>query len=128
MVIPSAAIRSTLRCVGGFSHIVLSIAGATSTGAGLASTVAATTSSAAPRARRAMVLADAGATTTRSWAVASSTCCTPACSGSNRSVTTRSAVIAWKVSGWMNLRAPADITTRTRMPSCTSSLTRAAAL
>ena len=99
-VMPRDLSVATLCCVAGLSYMWPSMAGQTTTGARVASTVVVRASSASPWAMRAMVLAVAGATTTRSarsamatWSIRSSVL------GSNMSVTIGRWVMLPKASG-----------------------------
>ena len=103
--------------------------GASRTGATVASTTALTGQSAMPAAMRAIRLAVAGATTTRSapsatwmWPISDSWV------RSNRSVATGLPERVWKVSGPTNSLARAVITTRTLAPALVSRRTSSTAL
>ena len=118
---PRARSAATFACVAAFCHICVSIAGATMTGAEVASTVVATRSSENPCARRASTWAVAGATTTTSawrpmatWPAARSSCM------ENISISTGRCVSAWNVSGVTNSAALFVMTTWTVAPACIS--------
>ena len=128
-VMPRDLSVSTLCCVAGLSYMWPSMAGQTTTGARVASTVVVRASSASPWAMRAMVLAVAGATTTRSarsamatWSILSSVL------GSNMSVTTGRWVMLPKARGDANLVAASVMTTSTIAPCWVSLLARSTAL
>ena len=84
---PRSRSVETFACVAGCSHIWLSIAGATTIGAVVASAVSATMSLAPPWASRARQSAVAGAITSASQRRAISTCAS-ASAAANMSVTT----------------------------------------
>ena len=106
-----------------------SIAGATTTGAALTSAISVTASSAKPSARRAMVVAVAGAMTTTSAARPSSTWAMR-CSGviGVSAVTTGRWVSASNVIGATNCSAPRESAASTCAPACVSALASSAAL
>ena len=124
---PSNRVR--FACVTGFVHMFTFMAGASKTGARVASTTAASRSSAIPAAIRAMKSAVAGATTSRSassaslmWPISASD------AGSNRSSATGAPDRVCSVSGAMNRVAASVITTRTVAPALTNSRQSSAAL
>ena len=113
----------------GCSHMLASIAGATSRGAPVASAVTLMGSSARPRASFASMWAVAGATASRSAACASATCSMASGEpGSNRSVSTGRWVTLRKVRGVTNRVAEYVMSTSTAAPPCVSLLARSAAL
>jgi hypothetical protein len=105
------------------------IAGATTTGARVASSTVVSRSSAMPCAILASTFAVAGATSTTS-AVSASRMCPISDSSvrSNVSVPTRFPDSVWSVSGVTNSRAALVITTRTVAPACRSWRTTSHAL
>ena len=105
-----------LACVAGAFHMPLFIAGAITMGRGVASSVVEIRSSAMPLAILAMILAVAGATTTRSGSCASEMWWMGSEGSSNRPTATGSLVSARKVSGPTNSVACLLITTLTRAP------------
>ena len=105
------------------------MAGASKTGARVASTTAASRSSAMPAAMRAMKSAVAGATTSRSASSASRMCpISASCAASKRSSATGAPDSVCSVSGAMNLVAASVITTRTVAPALTNRRQSSAAL
>ena len=121
--------RARLSCVMGFSHMLVFMAGASRMGARVASTTAASRSSAIPAAKRAMASAVAGAMTTMSARLASSMWpMPPSGTAANRSTATSCPDSACMVSGVMNWHAALVMTTRTCAPALTSSRHSSAAL
>ena len=109
--------------------MLASIAGATSSGAPVASAVTLMGSSARPRASFASMWAVAGATTMTCAAWASATCSIASGEpGSNRSTSTGRCVILRKVRGVTNRVAECVISTSTSAPPWVSLLARSAAL
>src|SRR5215472_13594073 len=127
-VSPWARSAATFSATAGLAHIASFIAGATTTGQRAASTVAATRSSACPRATRATRSAVAGATSAACAQSPSSTCGSAGPSAANRSVWTGRPVRPWNVAGPTNRVAAAVIATRTWQPPWTSRETRSATL
>jgi len=105
------------------------MAGASSTGARVASTTAVSRSLAIPAASRAMASAVAGATIRRSASSASRMCpISASLAESNRSCETAAPDSVCKVSGVMKRVADSVITTRTVAPALTSRRQSSAAL
>src|SRR5215472_17200845 len=125
---PNRRSAPTFSATAGLAHIASFMAGATTTGQRAASTVAATRSSACPRARRATRSAVAGATSATRTQSPSSTCGSGGPSGANRSVWTGRPVRPWNVAGPTNRVAAAVIATRTSQPAWTSRDTTSATL
>src|SRR5438093_83724 len=118
---PRALSRAIFSCVAGFCHMCVSIAGAMTTGALVASTVVAMRSSAMPFARREMTCAVAGATTMTSASRPIATCPTARSSCIwNISTSTGRYVSAWNVIGRTNSVAERLMTTCTVAPACVS--------
>ena len=126
---PSASRRRRLSWVSRFSHMFTFMAGASSTGARVASTTAASRSSAMPAASRAMTSAVAGATSTRSaWSASWMWPIWASSAGSNRLRATGCPDSVCSVRGVMNLVAARVITTRTSAPALRSKRQVSAAL
>src|SRR5690606_38840864 len=126
---PRARRVSTLAWVAGWAHISRFIAGASASGASVARHRVLTRSSASPWARRALVLALAGAMTMRSgqrassiWPIAASA------AASHSEVRTGRPDSAWKVVAVTNRSALAVMATCTTAPASASRRTSAAAL
>jgi hypothetical protein len=125
---PRARSVATLCWVAALSHMPLSIAGASTSGARVDSTMAESTSSASPCASRASVLAEAGATTTTSTSCARSTCSISCPCSDHRSVRTARCVSASKVRGVTKRWALSVSATCTVWPACVSERTSSMAL
>ncbi len=126
---PRARRAARLSCVAGLFHIAWFMAGATATGALVASTRVLSRSPACPDATRARKSALAGATTTRSGQRASSIWPMPAsASASSNWVCTLLPERACKVRGVMNSVAAGVMTTRTSAPALLKSLASSALL
>ena len=114
---PREASTERLCCVAGFSHMPVFMAGATSTGARVASTVVESMSSAIPQAILARMFAVAGAMRNKSARLASATCSTSHVAGrSNVSHATGWPERVSKVSGATKRPAFFVITTYTSAP------------
>ena len=138
---PRERSSSRFACVAGFSYMWLFIAGATTSGAVLASAAEVSRLSARPWASFASVFADAGATTNTSQRATSSRCeigswsgagspgkAPRAGSGSNSSTRTGAPVTPSKVARPTNWRLAGVCTTRTAWPAAVASRTSSTAL